>query len=140
LEIDGQEVNIEEYENLIVMNIDQWGGGVTDLWKKERNGGNWKDNSYGDGLIEVIGLTDVLHMGQVQVGMDEPFQVGQGRVLTLKSKIENTILPVQIDGEPIDIIAPFQITIQRKDQINILATVPTEQGKIVNFLHRAIAE
>jgi hypothetical protein len=122
------------------MNIDQWGGGVTDLWKKERNGGNWKDNSYGDGLIEVIGLTDVLHMGQVQVGMDEPFQVGQGRVLTLKSKIENTILPVQIDGEPIDIIAPFQITIQRKDQINILATVPTEQGKIVNFLHRAIAE
>ncbi len=140
MEIDGQEVNIEEYENLIVMNIDQWGGGVTDLWKKERNGGNWKDNSYGDGLIEVIGLTDVLHMGQVQVGMDEPFQVGQGRVLTLKSKIENTILPVQIDGEPIDIIAPFQITIQRKDQINILATVPTEQGKIVNFLHRAIAE
>jgi hypothetical protein len=122
------------------MNIDQWGGGVTDLWKKERNGGNWKDNSYGDGLIEVIGLTDVLHMGQVQVGMDEPFQVGQGRVLTLKSKIENTILPVQIDGEPIDIIAPFQITIQRKDKINILATVPTEQGKIVNFLHRAIAE
>lgn len=49
------------------MNIDHWGGGVTDLWKK---GGHFKNNSYGDGLIEVIGLTDVLHMGQVQVGMD----------------------------------------------------------------------
>jgi hypothetical protein len=50
-------------------------------------------------------------MGQVQVGMDEPFQVGQGKVIRLKSKIENKIIPLQIDGEPIEIITPFEIVI-----------------------------
>ena len=29
----------------------------------------------------MIGLSDVLHMGQVQVGMDDPFQIGQGKVI-----------------------------------------------------------
>ena len=37
-------------------------------------------------MLEVIGLSDVLHMGQVQVGMDEPFMVGQGKVIKIKSK------------------------------------------------------
>lgn len=49
-------------------------------------------------MIEVIGLTDVLHMGQVQVGMEVPFQVGQGRKITLASKSKNKIIPFQIDG------------------------------------------
>lgn len=52
-------------------------------------------------MIEIIGLTDVVHMGQVQVGMDEPFQIGQGRVIKLKSKVDNKIIPLQIDGEPL---------------------------------------
>ena len=43
-------------------------------------------NSHCDGMLEVIGLSDVLHMGQVQVGMDEPFMVGQGKVIKIKSK------------------------------------------------------
>ena len=49
-------------------------------------GPQFKKARLGDGLLEVIGLTDVLHMGQVQVGMDEPYQVGQGSIIRLKSK------------------------------------------------------
>jgi hypothetical protein len=56
--------------------------------------------SFSDGVIEIIGLTDVLHMGQVQVGMEVPFQVGQGKRIRLKSKNTNKIIPFQIDGEP----------------------------------------
>lgn len=33
--IDGREVNIEEYENLILLNIEYWGGGVTELWRTD---------------------------------------------------------------------------------------------------------
>lgn len=58
-------------------------------------------------MIEVIGLTDVLHMGQVQVGMEMPFQVGQGKHIRLQSKSSNKIIPFQIDGEPFEFITPF---------------------------------
>lgn len=37
-------------------------------------------------------------MGQVQVGMDDPFQIGQGKIIELKSKVDNKIIPLQIDG------------------------------------------
>jgi hypothetical protein len=91
-------------------------------------------------MLEVLGLTDILHMGQVQVGMDEPFQVGQGHRLVLRSKSDNRIVPLQIDGEPMEFITPFEIVIERKDQVSMLATTPTDSGKIVNFLKLALKE
>jgi hypothetical protein len=54
--------------------------------------------SFSDGIIEVIGLTDVIHMGQVQVGMDLPFQIAQGKVIEIRSFQENKVIPLQIDG------------------------------------------
>lgn len=137
LEIDGRPTPIDEFENLVLLNIDHWGGGVTDLWKA---GGKFKKAAFGDGQLEVIGLTDVLHMAQVQVGMDEPFQVGQGGIIRLKSKQDNRIVSLQIDGEPLEIITPFEIVIERKDQVNVLATAPSEKGTIVSFLKQAAQE
>jgi diacylglycerol kinase (ATP) len=98
--IDDVPVSIEEYENIILLNIDNWGGGVTGLWKPDSQR-NFRKQSFSDGLIEVIGLTDVLHMGQVQIGMDEPFQIGQGKIIRLTSCSDNQIIPLQIDGEPL---------------------------------------
>lgn len=121
------------------MNIEYWGGGVTDLWKSEGKK-QLNRESFSDGVIEVIGLTDVLHMGQVQVGMEVPFQVGQGRKITLVSKSKNKIIPFQIDGEPFEFITPFEIVIERKDQINVLVTTPTDNGKIINFLRESLNE
>lgn len=79
-------------------------------------------------------------MGQVQVGMDEPFQIGQGKVIKLKSKVDNKIIPLQIDGEPLEFITPFEMLLERKDQINILATTPTDSGRIINFLKLGMME
>ena len=90
--------------------------------------------------MEIIGLTDVLHMGQVQVGMEVPFQVAQGKCIRLQSKTANKIIPFQIDGEPFEFITPFEIIIEQKDQINVLATTPTDNGKIINFLREARTE
>ena len=91
---------------MIVLNINNWGGGVTGLWRADAGRGMAKE-SYSDGLLEVIGLTDIVHMGQVQVGIDEPFQVAQGGRIVLRSKVENMVLNLQIDGEPIEIVSPF---------------------------------
>jgi hypothetical protein len=68
--VDGNELSIEDYENVILLNIKHWGGGVTGLWKKEQQGKFFEKQSFSDGKIEIIGLTDLIHMGQVQVGLD----------------------------------------------------------------------
>lgn len=75
IKVNGQKINIEDIENVILLNIFHWGGGVTNLWEAN---GNFTKQSYSDGLLEIIGLSDVVHMGQVQVGMDSPFQLAQG--------------------------------------------------------------
>lgn len=60
---------------MILLNIFHWGGGVTNLWQQTQD---FTKQSYSDGKLEIIGLSDVVHMGQVQVGMDSPFQLAQG--------------------------------------------------------------
>lgn len=138
MKIDGVTVDISGYENIVFLNINYWGGGVTQLWKADPK--VFKKDSFGDGIIQVIGLSDVLHMGQVQVGMDEPFPIGQGKIIELTSKVDNKIIPLQIDGQPIQLITPFQIVIERKDQINVLATTPSDNGKIMSFLREGLKE
>lgn len=108
---------------------------MTDLWDE---GKEYRKDSYSDGIIEVIGLSDVIHMGQVQVGLDSPLQLGQGTEIEIRSLKANTILPIQIDGEPLEINGSVVITVERKDQVNVLATNSSEEGKILNVLMEGI--
>jgi len=39
-----------------------------------------------------------------------------------------------------EFITPFEIVIERKDQVNMLATTPTDSGRIINFLKLALKE
>ncbi|XP_075450391.1 diacylglycerol kinase theta isoform X2 [Ascaphus truei] len=95
LQVDQQEVELPNIEGLIFLNIPSWGSGA-DLW------GSDSDNKYGkpridDGLLEVVGVTGVVHMGQVQGGLRSGIRIAQGsyfRVTLLKP------IPVQVDGEP----------------------------------------
>ncbi len=65
----------------------------------------------------MIGLSDAIHMGQVQVGLDEAFQLAQCEVIEIVAVKPNQIIPFQIDGEPMELISPFRIRIERKDQV-----------------------
>ncbi|KAG8454938.1 hypothetical protein GDO86_001237 [Hymenochirus boettgeri] len=95
LQVDQQEMELPNIEGLIFLNIPSWGSGA-DLW------GSDNDNRYGkpqidDGLLEVVGVTGVVHMGQVQGGLRSGIRIAQGsyfRVTLLKP------IPVQVDGEP----------------------------------------
>lgn len=50
-----------------------------------------------DGLVEVVGLQGVMHMGQIQSGIRTGIRLAQGAQINIKLKSE---MPVQIDGEP----------------------------------------
>ncbi|XP_056138784.1 diacylglycerol kinase theta [Lampris incognitus] len=95
LQVDKQDIELPNIEGLIFLNIPSWGSGA-DLWGSEG------DSRYGkpridDGMLEVVGVTGVVHMGQVQSGMRSGIRIAQGnyiRITVTKS------IPVQVDGEP----------------------------------------
>ncbi|KAJ8015739.1 hypothetical protein DPEC_G00029280 [Dallia pectoralis] len=95
LQVDKQDVELPSIEGLIFLNIPSWGSGA-DLWGSEGDPRFGKPR-IDDGLLEVVGVTGVVHMGQVQSGMRSGIRLAQGNYvrITLTKPI-----PVQADGEP----------------------------------------
>jgi diacylglycerol kinase (ATP) len=125
---------------VVFLNIFHWGGGVTNLWKETVQNKKFLKQSLSDGKIEVIGLSDAIHMGQVQVGLDEAFQLAQAKVIEIIASKPNQVVPMQIDGEPMELISPFKIRIERKDQVEILATTGSMNSKISKLLREGLKE
>ncbi|XP_048469712.1 diacylglycerol kinase theta-like [Rhincodon typus] len=95
LQVDDHEVALPNIEGLIFLNIPSWGSGA-DLWGSDSDG-RFEKPRIDDGMLEVVGVTGVVHMGQVQSGLRSGIRIAQGtyfRVTLLKS------IPVQVDGEP----------------------------------------
>lgn len=95
LQVDAQNVPLPNIEGLIFLNIPSWGSGA-DLWGSEVDGRHEKP-SIDDGLLEVVGVTGVVHMGQVQSGMRSGIRIAQGNYIRLTV---SKPIPVQVDGEP----------------------------------------
>ncbi|XP_034996340.2 diacylglycerol kinase theta [Zootoca vivipara] len=95
LQVDQHEVELPNIEGLIFINIPSWGSGA-DLWGSD-NDNRFEKPRIDDGLLEVVGVTGVVHMGQVQGGLRSGIRIAQGSYfrLTLLKPI-----PVQVDGEP----------------------------------------
>uniref|UniRef100_A0A3Q3VV02 Diacylglycerol kinase n=1 Tax=Mola mola TaxID=94237 RepID=A0A3Q3VV02_MOLML len=95
LQVDAQNIPLPHIEGLIFLNIPSWGSGA-DLWGSEVDGRYGKP-SIDDGLLEVVGVTGVVHMGQVQSGMRSGIRIAQGNYIRLTVR---KAVPVQVDGEP----------------------------------------
>jgi len=108
--IDGQRVSIPvPIEAIVVVNLPSCYGGAF-LWEFDKvletlnYEGNDKKGKYvplsiNDKILEVIGIKNSVHLGQVQLGMACPVFIGQGANISL-SFGGQVPLPVQIDGEP----------------------------------------
>lgn len=98
LELDGKLVELPHLESIVVLNIPYWGGGVQP-WTIGSNESRTDipQQSISDGKFEVFGCYSSFHIAQLQVGLAEPFRIGQA------SRVRIKILqrfPVQVDGEP----------------------------------------
>lgn len=84
------------------------------------NSSDWAKQRIDDGKFEVFGLYSSFHIAQMQVGLSEPFRIGQGSQLSLRI-FHKGKLPMQVDGEPWQ-QGPATINIQRKCQATMLAS------------------
>ncbi|KAK2829064.1 hypothetical protein Q7C36_017054 [Tachysurus vachellii] len=124
LQVDKQDIELPSIEGLIFLNIPSWGSGA-DLWGSD-NDSRFDKPRIDDGMVEVVGVTGVVHMGQVQSGLRSGIRIAQGsyiRITVLKP------IPVQVDGEPW-IQSPGQIIISAAGpKVHMLRKSKSKQKK-----------
>ncbi|CAG0892538.1 unnamed protein product [Darwinula stevensoni] len=94
--MDNEEVTLPEVESIVLLNIPYWGAGVKP-WQLGTGHMNFPLTSVSDGKLEVLCVFSSFHIAQMQVGLSEPFRLGQASEvrIILKEKI-----PMQVNGEP----------------------------------------
>ncbi|XP_050498768.1 diacylglycerol kinase theta isoform X6 [Diabrotica virgifera virgifera] len=95
LEVDGKLVELPQVEGIIILNILSWGSGANP-WGPEKDDQFSKPNHW-DGMLEVVGVTGVVHLGQIQSGLRSAMRIAQGGHIKIHL---NSDIPVQVDGEP----------------------------------------
>ncbi|XP_055331512.1 diacylglycerol kinase theta-like isoform X2 [Paramacrobiotus metropolitanus] len=95
LEVDGKHVDLPPVEGIIILNILSWGAGCNP-WGMEKDE-TFSKPTHWDGMLEVVGVTGVVHLGQMQSGLRSGIRIAQGGHIRIKMRSE---LPVHVDGEP----------------------------------------
>ncbi|XP_070208433.1 diacylglycerol kinase theta-like isoform X1 [Littorina saxatilis] len=95
VEVDGKLIELPPVEGIVILNILSWGSGANP-WGPEREDTFSKPTHY-DGMLEIVGVTGVVHMGQIQSGLRTGVRIAQGGHLRITLM---TDIPVQVDGEP----------------------------------------
>ncbi|ALC47811.1 CG31140 [Drosophila busckii] len=95
LEVDGKVVDLPPVDGIIILNILSWGSGANP-WGPDKDDQFSTPNHY-DGMLEVVGVTGVVHLGQIQSGIRTAMRIAQGGHIKIHL---NTDMPVQVDGEP----------------------------------------
>jgi diacylglycerol kinase (ATP) len=122
LELDDKKVELPHLESIVVLNIPFWGGGVQPWTQGQTSAKTRKDipePSFNDDQLEVFGIYSSFHIAQLQVGLAEPYRIGQARSVQIKLR---KTFPIQIDGEPWEQNSAC-ITISKFNQATMLEKV-----------------
>ncbi|KAK4336994.1 hypothetical protein RND71_044225 [Anisodus tanguticus] len=76
VEVDGKIIQLPPVEGIIILNILSWGSGANP-WGQEKEDNFAKPTHY-DGMLEIVGVTGVVHMGQIQSGLRSAIRIAQG--------------------------------------------------------------
>ncbi|KAG5185607.1 ATP-NAD kinase-like domain-containing protein [Tribonema minus] len=79
-----------------------------------------------DGLLEVVAVTGVLHLGRIQVGIGSGYPVAQGKELRIRT---TRTLPMQVDGEPWR-QAASDMVVRAHPQASMLRPSTPEEGRL----------
>ncbi|XP_029178191.1 diacylglycerol kinase theta isoform X7 [Nylanderia fulva] len=96
LEVDGKLVDLPQVEGIIILNILSWGSGANP-WGPDTKEDQFYTPNHWDGMLEVVGVTGVMHLGQIQSGLRTAMRIAQGGHIKIHL---NSDIPVQVDGEP----------------------------------------
>ncbi len=92
-----------------------------------------------DRMIEVAGLSSIVHLGECQIGLKECIRVAQGQDLTLN--VSGTApLPLQIDGEPQMVRCPVRIKVAFKDQVWMLSRNVEPEHELLTKVYKVITQ
>lgn len=106
--IDGRDVKLPEgTEEILIINIESYMAG-TNPWGDATDEVFPNKQSFGDGLIEVVAVSSVLHLAQIQAGATTGMRIAQAKSVEIEflqpkstdGALGDLILPVQADGEP----------------------------------------
>ncbi|XP_043497853.1 diacylglycerol kinase theta-like isoform X1 [Polistes fuscatus] len=95
LEVDSKVIDLPQVEGIIILNILSWGSGANP-WGPDKEDQFNKPNHW-DGMLEVVGVTGVIHLGQIQSGLRGAMRIAQGGHIKIRLLSD---IPVQVDGEP----------------------------------------
>ncbi|XP_020283288.1 diacylglycerol kinase theta isoform X2 [Pseudomyrmex gracilis] len=97
LEVDGKLIELPQVEGIIILNILSWGSGANPWGSKQAKANQFNRPNHWDGMLEVVGVTSVFHLGQIQSGLRGARRIAQGGHIKIHL---NSGIPVQVDGEP----------------------------------------
>ena len=136
----------------MVLNTLSYGGG-SDLWDEERRAplrtrlrrpvaSLPTRAAMDDGVLEVVAVTDVVHLAAALGGFSNGMRVCQGRRVSVR--IDGAGIPLQIDGEVFDTppadAPPFSLTLERTDQAYMLAApAAADAAPVALAVERALA-
>ena len=85
LYLDGVKHCLPHLEGLVISNINSWSAGCT-VWTTPTEGeGRFGACRMDDRRLEVVGIYSSLHVGRIQVGVDEPLKIGQAQEIKVNS-------------------------------------------------------
>ncbi|EFX86572.1 hypothetical protein DAPPUDRAFT_312909 [Daphnia pulex] len=113
--IDDKQIELPSVQALVFLNVDSWGAGIKP-WNMGQEGVFMPKCLFGDGIMEVIGISSSFHIAQMQVGMSEPLRIGRGKHFRLRLFGKQ---PVQADGEPWE-QGDSEIVIENCGQVPVL--------------------
>lgn len=79
------DINVNHKYNVILCQMYSWGSGANP-WGPEREDAFTKPNHW-DGMLEVVGVTGVVHLGQIQSGLRTATRIAQVSYQSYQSKI-----------------------------------------------------
>jgi len=113
---------------LVALNINSYAGG-TKLWNANeptQRGfgarlGSWAPSSMSDGVLEVMGVYGIRHLGLIKSGLASAVPVCQGRRVEFNCGIQT---PMQIDGEPF-MQKPCVVVLELEETVRVTVPVMT---------------